>query len=142
MARIAVNLPKHFPFSTEIPVNTGQINQAGHLDNAQLLAIVSEVRMRYVKSLGYPNELDIEGVGVIIADAAVQYKSEAFLDEVMVVRMTAGDFSPKGCDLLWIMSEKISGREVARGKTGVIFFDYANRKVAAVPASFRQRADA
>jgi acyl-CoA thioester hydrolase len=35
-----------------------------------------------------------------------------------------------------------SQREVARGKTGIVFFDYAARKVAPVPANFRARAQA
>ncbi len=76
----------------------------------------------------------------MIADAALQYKSEAFHGEVMVVRMTTSDFGSKGCDLLWCMREKASQREVARGKTGIVFFDYAARKVAAVPDHFRTRA--
>lgn len=138
MARIKIILPEHFPFSTEITLYIGHINYGGHLDNSLLLSIVSEARVRFFKSLGY-RELDVDGVGIIVADAAVQYKSEAFHGEVMVVRMAAGDFSSKGCDLQWIMAEKNSGREVARGKTGIVFFDYANRKVAAVPESFRQR---
>jgi hypothetical protein len=79
-------------------------------------------------------------VGIVVADAAVQYRSEAFHGEVMVVGMSAGDFGSKGCDLLWRMHEKLSQREVARGKTGIVFFDYAARKVAPVPASFRARA--
>ena len=67
--------------------------------------------------------MDVEGVGIVVADAAVQYRSEAFHGEVMVVRMAAADFSKYGCDLLWRMDDKASNREVARGKTGIVFFD-------------------
>ena len=45
----------------------------------------------------------------------------------------------KGCDLIWRMAEKASDREVARGKTGIVFFDYAARKPVPVPQSFRAR---
>lgn len=41
---------------------------------------------------------------------------------------------------MWSMHEKSSQREVARGKTGIVFFDYASRKVALVPDGFRLRA--
>jgi len=57
----------------------------------------------------------------------------------MLVQMTAGDFTSKGCDLPWRMTEKDSGREVARGKIGIVFFDYATRSAVLVPESFRQR---
>lgn len=135
MARIRIDLPDRLPFATELAIYHGHINYGGHLDNALLLTLVSEARLRYLKSLGY-GELDIEGVGIIIADAAVQYRSEAFHGEVMRVAMGFADFHPHGCDLVWRMSEKDSGREVARGKQGIVFFDYRERKKAAVPAGF------
>jgi acyl-CoA thioester hydrolase len=103
------------------------------------LAVVSEARARFFQSLGY-TELDVEGLGIVIADAALQYKSEAFHGEVMVAQMTARDFGSKGCDLLWCMREKSSQREVARGKTGIVFYDYGARKAAAIPENFRTRA--
>ena len=114
------------------------MNYGGHLDNALLLTVVSEARARFFKSLGY-TELNVEGVGIIVSDAALQYRSEAFYGEVMVVSMGAGDFGSKGCDLLWCMREKNTEREVARGKTGIVFFDYTTRKIAQVPDNFRSR---
>lgn len=140
MPRIQIELPVNFAFATEIPLYLSHMNYAGHLDNAALLSVVSEARTRFFQSLGY-SELDVEGLGIVIADAALQYKSEAFHGEVMVVFMTTSDFSSKGCDLLWCMRDKVSQREVARGKTGIVFFDYAARKVAAVPDHFRARAE-
>ena len=38
--------------------------------------------------------------------------------------------------MVWLASERESGREVARGKTGILFFDYAARKPASVPPAF------
>ena len=135
MARIQIDLPEQFRFSTEIPLYIGHINYGGHLDNALLLSLVSEARVRFFKSLGY-SELDVEGVGIVVADAAVQYKAEAFHGETMVVAMTPVDFNKYGCDLVWRITDQASGREVARGKTGILFFDYGPRKVAPVPAVF------
>ena len=139
MARVQIKLPEHFAFSTEITLYLSHMNYAGHLDNALLLSVVSEARARFFQSLGY-TELNVEGVGIVVADAAVKYRSEAFHGEVMVVRMRAGEFASKGCDLLWGINEKSSQREVARGKTGIVFFDYATRQVTEVPENFRARA--
>jgi 4-hydroxybenzoyl-CoA thioesterase len=138
MSRIQIELPDRFPFSTEITLYLSHMNYGGHLDNALLLTVVSEARARFFKSLGY-TELDVEGVGIIVSDAALQYRSEAFHGEVMVIKMGAADFGSKGCDLLWCMNEKSTNREVARGKTGIVFFDYATRKIAQVPENFRAK---
>lgn len=141
MARIQIELPERFAFATEIPLYIGHINYGGHLDNALLLTLVSEARVRFFKSLGY-TELDVEGVGIVVVDAALQYKAEAFHGETMVVEMAPSDFNKYGCDLLWRMSDKESGREVARGKTGIVFFDYGPRKVTRVPQGFLERVGA
>lgn len=135
MARVKIDLPEHFVFATEVPIHIGLINYGHHLDNAALLSLVSESRVRFFKSLGY-TELNVEGVGIIVADAAVQYKSEAFHGEILVFEIAPDDFSKYGCDLVWRATDKASGREVARGKTGIIFFDYQARKPALVPAPF------
>ena len=85
-------------------------------------------------------ELNVDGVGIIVADVAVQYRSEAFHGEVLLVELSADDFNKYGCDIVWKISEKISGREVARGKTGILFFDYGAKKKALVPPRFQARA--
>lgn len=135
MARIHIQLPEQFSFATDLTLYQSHINYGGHLDNALLLTLVSEARVRFFKALGY-TELDIEGVGILVADAAVQYRSEAFHGEVMVVQMAATDLGSKGCDLVWRIREQSSQREVARGKTGIVFFDYSSHKVTAMPTAF------
>lgn len=138
MPRIHIALPDSFEFATDIPLYTSHINAAGHLDNAQLLAIVSEARERFLRHLGYTSS-NIEGLGIVLADAALQYVSEAFYGDVLRVAMTANDFNKRGCDIVYRITERDSNREVARGKSGVVFFDYAARKVAEIPSAFRAR---
>ena len=141
MPRIKIDLPEKFIFSTDIPIYIGHINYGHHLDNAQMISLISEARVRFFKSLGY-SELDVEGVSIIVADVAAQYRSEAFHGETMVVEMAADDFNKYGCDLVWRMADKASGREVARGKHGIIFFDYTARKAASVPSAFVEKVQA
>jgi len=141
MPRIQIELPEQLPFRVELPLYLSHLNAAGHLDNALLLTLVSETRARFFKALGY-KESNVEGVGVILADAAVQYRSEAFHGETMVVAMGVDDFNKYGCDLPWLMSDRDSGREIACGKSGIVFFDYQARRIAPLPAAFRQRAQA
>jgi 4-hydroxybenzoyl-CoA thioesterase len=135
MPRIKIELPESFHFSTEIPIYIGHINYGHHLDNAQLISLISEARVRFLKSMGY-SEMDVEGVGIIVADVAAQYRSEAFHGETLVAEMGANDFNKYGCDFVWRLSDKASGREVARGKHGIMFFDYTARQATSVPPAF------
>ncbi|MEI8394427.1 MAG: thioesterase family protein [Rhodospirillaceae bacterium] len=137
MARIKIDLPEFFAFTTEVAVYIGHINYGHHLDNAALLSLVSEARVRFFQSMGY-TELNVEGAGIIIADAAVQYRSEVRHGEVLVFQISVMDFNKYGCDIVWKATEKVEGREVARGKTGIIFFDYKESKKVSVPLRFKE----
>jgi 4-hydroxybenzoyl-CoA thioesterase len=57
----------------------------------------------------------------------------------MVLRMGAADLERKGFDMVWSMNEKSTQREVARGKTGIVFFDYETRKVVPMPDALRDK---
>ena len=52
MARVIIELPEHFLFTTDIPIYIGHINYGHHLDNAALIGLLSEARVRFFKSLG------------------------------------------------------------------------------------------
>ncbi|WP_313084243.1 thioesterase family protein [Pulveribacter sp.] len=137
MARIVFELPAHFGFATELQVYISHVNQGGHLDNAQLLSLVSEARVRFFQSLGYP-EADVAGLSTVVGDIVAQYKSEAFHGETLRVEMVPQDFNRYGFDLLFRMTETTQGREIARGKIGIVFIDRAARRPAAIPDSIRQ----
>ncbi|MEK9803815.1 MAG: thioesterase family protein [Curvibacter sp.] len=138
MARIVFELPAQFSFVTELQVYISHVNQGGHLDNAQLLSLVSEARLRFFQSLGYA-EADVEGVATVVGDMVAQYKSEAFHGETLRVEMVPADFNKYGFDLVFRMTEKSQSREVARGKTGVVFIDRVTRKVAPIPKVIAER---
>jgi acyl-CoA thioester hydrolase len=136
MARIQIDLPERFTFSTELALYGIHINQGGHLDNAMVLSVASEARSRFFLSLGY-SEGDTEGLAAFTGDAMVQYISEGFHGEVMVVEVATRDLNKYGFDLVFRISEKTSGREVARGKYGLVFYDMQAKKVAVMPEAFR-----
>lgn len=136
MARIVFDLPESFGFRTELQIYISHVNYGGHLDNAQLLSLVSEARLRFFRSLGY-SEGDVQGLATVVGDMLAQYKSEAFHGETLRVEMTPQDFNRYGFDLVFRMTEVASGREVARGKTGVVFIDRALRKPAPIPETVR-----
>jgi len=129
-------MPKRFPFETEVALRVSDINYGGHLGNDAVLALAQEARMRFLRSHGW-TEKDVSGVGMIMTDAVVVYRSEAFFGDVLTIEVAVADLQQLGCDFLFRMVNKASGKEVALVKTGVVFFDYAKRKPTLVPSEFR-----
>lgn len=132
MARIKLSLPENFSFSTQIPVRITDINYGNHLGNDAVLGILHEARMQFLKAAGY-TELNLAGVGLIMADVAIEFKAEAFYGDVLTASVTAGDFSKIGFDLYYKLVKSETENVVALAKTGMVCFDYEKRKVVAVP---------
>jgi acyl-CoA thioesterase FadM len=135
MPRVKLPLPSNFIFTTETCLRVGDINYGGHLGNDSVLSLVHEARVRFLRSYGW-SELDVAGVGTIMTDAIIVYKSEAFLGDRIQIRIAVDDFNKYGCDFYYLLENKTSGREVARAKTGLAFFDYRSRKLVLVPQDF------
>ncbi len=137
MARITIDLPEKVAFSTEIIVRVSDINYGGHVGNDSILTLMQEARVNYYRSMGIKDEVNIGGnVGQIITDACVVYKAEAFLGDVLRVDIYLGEFNKYGFDMYYRLVNSATGKEVARGKTGILCFDYSLRKVATIPSSF------
>jgi acyl-CoA thioesterase FadM len=138
MARIKIELPQKFIFKTEISIRITDINYGGHLGNDSLLSIIHEARVRFLKRLGY-SESDVEGNGIIMIDAGVQYKSEGFYGDELLVEVAVSDFTGIGCDFVYRLTNKESNKEIAVAKTGIVFFDYEKRKTAPIPIEFKKK---
>jgi len=135
MARIKIDLPKKFIYSTEIAIRISDINYGGHLGNDAVLSLAHEARQQFFGKHGF-SEMDVEGAGIIMVDAAVQYKVEGFYGDVLIIEVGVKDVTKTGCDIVYQLTNKNTGKEIAIVKTGIVFFDYQKRKVVPVPKEF------
>jgi acyl-CoA thioester hydrolase len=140
MSRLHIDLPETFSFETDLTVRVTDLNYGDHVGNDTILSYMHEIRIRFYRSVGLKNELNFEGdIGQIISDAAIIYKSESFLGDILIGKLAVTGFNKYGFDVLYLIVNKETGKEVARGKTGVVCFDYAKRKVASIPQSLLKK---
>jgi acyl-CoA thioester hydrolase len=136
MPRLQLDLPPTFLFKTELQVRVNDLNYGAHVGNDTMLTFFQQARIDFYRSHGFSSEISFEGnIGQVIADAAVIYKAEAFLGDVLIIELAVADIGKVGFDMLYCVTNKLTGKEVARGKTGIVCFDYEKRKVASIPAS-------
>lgn len=135
MARLTLNMPEQYCFSTELEVRIQDINYGNHVSNDAFLRYMHEARMRFFAHFGF-SEADLAGVSVIMGDAAVVYLAECFYGDVLRIEVQATDFGSKRFDLYYRFVVKSSGKEVCYAKTSLVCFDYTNRQTCLVPAAF------
>ncbi len=135
MPRIKIQLPEHFSFSAKIPVRITDLNYGGHVGNDTVLSLIHEARMQFLNQFNY-TELKFEDVSLIMSDVAIEFKSELFYGDAVTAFVTAGDCSRVGFDLYYKLmnNETIS----AIAKTGMVCYDYQNKKVVSVPVAAKE----
>lgn len=134
MNRIKIELPETFLFATTLRIRVTDLNYGGHVGNDSFLSLIQEARQQFLLSHGY-EELSIAGVGLIMADVAIEFKKELNYGDEVKISVAATGFDKLGFDLLYKM-EVIQDTELVlagKAKTGMMCYDYSLKKKAAVP---------
>jgi len=134
MERIKINLPENFSFSTSITIRITDLNYGGHVGNDSFLSFIHEARQQFLNHHQY-SELNFAGVGLIMADAAIEFKKELSYGEVVKIAVEANGFDKLGFDIFYKLEVEVDGKNILAGKakTGMMCFDYANKKKVGVP---------
>jgi len=144
MPRVKIEIPRTFSFEVAIPIRITDLNYGNHVGNDTILSILHEARVQYFKSFGY-EELALGGVGLIMSDAAIEFKSEIFYGERIIASVVATEFSKVSFEVYYKL-EKQNNHEatadkrtlVALAKTGMVCFDYSQKKIAPIPSEVRR----
>jgi len=134
MPKTKLILPERFPFTTEIPVRITDINYGGHVGNDSILSLIHEIRVQFLRQHGY-TELDIAGVGLIMADVVIEFKSEIFYGDTLEASVAAAEFSRVGFELYYKLTKKTGDKwaPVCFARTAMVCYDYKTKKIVSVP---------
>lgn len=135
MARIILELPNRFTFKIHLTVRVTDLNYGNHLSNEVYQSYMHEARMQFFGSFGY-SEMNLAGVSVIMGDTAIVFKKECFYGDEITIEVAVAGFGTKSFDLYYRFSKTRSGELVCEAKTGMVCFDYAERKTVPVPEDF------
>ena len=131
MPRVEITLPEHFAYHSELEVRVGDLNYGDHLGNDSVLTLLHEARRRYLRSLG-ADEIGTDGLGFVVADFAVVYRSQAFYGDRLTTEVAAGEFVSRGCAFFYRLAQA-DGRVVAEARSGHVCFDFKAQKAVSFP---------
>ena len=137
MSRVKLSMPEKFLGEITIPVRIGDINYGNHIGNDSFVSILHEARIKWLAQYNF-SELNIGGAGLIMSDLTIEFKKEGFYGDIIQVQIFVGEQSTIGFELYYQLftnrlDEKIL---LVNAKTGMVCYDYQNRKVAPIPSTF------
>ncbi|MEJ7914217.1 MAG: thioesterase family protein [Chitinophagaceae bacterium] len=134
MATVKIQLPPVFSFDTMIPIRITDLNYGGHVGNDSVLSIIHEARIQFLRQFGY-DEMNVGTASLIMLNVVIDFRKELFYGDVIKVSVKALEFSKIGFDLCYKLEKVTEGKSVvvAAATTGMICYDYGNKKISSVP---------
>jgi len=137
MPRLQLTPCSVYPFRTRLAVRITDLNYGGHLGNDRVLALLHEARVACLAAHGY-SEMDCAGTGLIMTDAAVQFRGEAFAGDQLDIEVAWGEAARTGFRFFYRITRSGDQTLIAVAETGMACFDYARRRVVALPDAVRR----
>ena len=135
MPRVKVTSPDHFLFSMERTVGISDVNYAKHLDSVAMVQILHEARLQFLASLGF-TEANVFGLGMVVTDLAIDYRSESFSGDQLIIDVGVDDFNRYGFDIALQVTNSALETVVCQAKIGAVFFDFDKHQITEVPPAF------
>lgn len=135
MQRVKVTAPEKFIFSMERKVGISDVNYARHMDSVAMISIIHEARLQFLADLGF-TESNIYGLGMVVTDLAIDFRSESFANDLLVIEVGVSKFNKYGFDIGFQVTNRALETVVCIAKMGVVFFDFDKHKLAELPKVF------
>jgi acyl-CoA thioesterase FadM len=137
MPRVKLQRQPSYEFHYEVTLQVRDINYGGHLGNDALVGLLHEARINLLHSLGL-SEMNLgDGqTGIIMADLVVNFLEEGFMLDRLDIDSHIGEMTQRSFRIFHRLTK--GGKILALAETGIVTFNYAERKIAPVPQSFQQ----
>ena len=94
--------------------------------------------MAFLAAQGW-TELACGGVGLIMNEAALRFKREAFAGDVLSIGVGVAEIGRAGFRLSYLVTRVADDEVIALAETGMVGYDYKAGKVAPLPADVHTR---
>ena len=111
----------------------------GHVNNAVYFTYFEQARLVMAETLGLKRELDAAGLGLILAQAACNYKVQVKFGDTIDVRMTVASLGRTSFVCDYELRRVKDDAVVATGTSVQVVFDYATDRPTPIPDTLREK---
>jgi acyl-CoA thioester hydrolase len=129
-----VNAPVPFPVALALPVQWGEMDSMGHVNNAVYFRWFESARIVYFERLGWLEILRERGNGPILHSTSARFRAPlAFPDDVTVGARVSDLQADRFTMSYEVRSRRLGGAVAAEGIGLVVAYDYRSLAKAALP---------
>jgi len=127
-----------WPVSIEIPVQWGDMDALGHVNNVMFFRYLESSRVAYLAALGLGSVRDSKGVGFILQHAECRFRRPVFFPDSLRVGARLVSIESDRFTLAHEIVSLSRGETVAVGRGTIVTYDYAAGSKTIMPDRVRR----
>ena len=127
----------HFPSMITLPVQWGDQDAFGHVNNTVYLRWFESSRIAYMDAVGLGAMMETDGIGPILVSIGCEYRQQLSFPDTVHVGAKVTRIGRTSLDIEHEVRSESLGVIVAEGQSTVVVFDYKNQQPVPVPAVVR-----
>lgn len=124
-------------FETDIPLRFSDIDGMGHVNNAVMLTLLEQGRMKFIYEL--LEARTVEDLPFILAEANIRYRIPILLQDPVRLRMHVTDISRSSFRFRCELIDPRDGRVFIEAETVHVMYDYAAGRPRPIDAQFLEK---
>ncbi len=119
-----------FPIVIELPVQWGEMDAYGHVNNTVLFRYFESARMAYFERCGFIASYERDRIGAILHSTSCRFRRPLFCPDTALVATRVPQVQEDRFHMEYRVASRATGELVAEGTATIVSYDYtAGRKV-------------
>jgi len=140
MLIITEDLIMSFKHKTDIQIRFKDIDQLGHVNNANHITYFETSRVNYFKDV-FKNETNWKETSLILAHTEITYKNPIFLEDTISCYTKVSKIGNKSFDMENLIVKTSNSQDiiVAYGKSVLVCLNYLSKETIPIPTEWVQK---
>lgn len=127
-----------FPISIQLPVEWGDMDAYGHVNNTVFFRYFESARMAYFERCGFTRTYLEDQVGAILHSTSCRFRQPLFYPDTVEVGARVSNIEVDRFTMQYTVVSLTAGAVAAEGSGIIVSFDYKAGKKTAVPEIVRK----
>lgn len=128
-----------YPIVLRLPVQWGEMDAYGHVNNTVFFRYFESARVRYLEECGFVESWERRKIGAILHSTRCRFRRPLFYPDTVHVGARAVEVDQDRFTMAYLLTSESQGCVVAEGSGVVVSYDYTARKVVPIPDDVRRR---
>ena len=123
-----------WPVVLRIPVQWGEMDAYGHVNNTVLFRYFESARVEYLAKCGFLRSWEEDRVGAILHSTGCRFRRPLYHPDTAIVGARAVEMAEDRFTMEYQVTSEVSGELAAEGAGVVVSYDYEARRKCPIPA--------